>query len=112
MRNIADIHRDLTPDADERPEAFMKKVDEGKPDFLMSLGDFAHPFHILCGLPAKPLLQMFRCKNIEGCQKRKYETFFHILINTFSKQFHRRGYLFSLEKSNFRGLLRLFREFS
>ena len=40
---IADIHRDLTPDADERLEAFMKKVDEEKPDFLMSLGDFAHP---------------------------------------------------------------------
>ena len=39
---IADIHRDLTPDADERLESFMKKVDAEKPDFLISLGDFAH----------------------------------------------------------------------
>ncbi len=39
---IADIHRDLTPDADERLEAFMKKVEEEKPDFILSLGDFAH----------------------------------------------------------------------
>ena len=39
---ISDIHRDLTPDADQRLEVFMKKVDEEKPDFLISLGDFAH----------------------------------------------------------------------
>ena len=39
---IADIHRDLTPDADERLEAFMKRVDAEKPDFIISLGDFAH----------------------------------------------------------------------
>ena len=39
---IADIHRDLTPDADGRLETFMKKVEEEKPDFLISLGDFAH----------------------------------------------------------------------
>ena len=38
---ISDIHFDLTPDADERLEAFMKKVDEEKPDFLIDLGDFA-----------------------------------------------------------------------
>ena len=39
---IADIHRDLTPDADARMESFLKKVDDEKPDFLISLGDFAH----------------------------------------------------------------------
>ena len=39
---ITDIHRDLTPDADERLETFMKRVDEENPDFLISLGDFAH----------------------------------------------------------------------
>ena len=39
---IADIHRDLTPDADERLESFMKRVEEENPDFLISLGDFAH----------------------------------------------------------------------
>jgi len=39
---ISDIHRDLTPDADERLESFMKKVDVENPDFLISLGDFAH----------------------------------------------------------------------
>jgi 3',5'-cyclic AMP phosphodiesterase CpdA len=39
---IADIHRDLTPGVDERLEAFMKKVETEKPDFIMSLGDFAH----------------------------------------------------------------------
>lgn len=39
---IADIHRDLTPDVDQRLEAFMNKVETEKPDFLMSLGDFAH----------------------------------------------------------------------
>ena len=39
---ISDIHRDMTPDADERLEVFMKKVDEERPDFLISLGDFAH----------------------------------------------------------------------
>jgi hypothetical protein len=51
---IADMHRDMTPDADERLEAFMKKVDEEKPDFLMDLGDFAHP------LPAnEPFIQRF-----------------------------------------------------
>lgn len=39
---IADIHRDLTPDVDARLEAFMKQVDVEKPDFIISLGDFAH----------------------------------------------------------------------
>ena len=39
---IADIHRDLTPDADDRLETFMKRVDQENPDFLISLGDFAH----------------------------------------------------------------------
>lgn len=39
---IADIHRDLTPDVDERLEAFLKRVGEEKPDFIISLGDFAH----------------------------------------------------------------------
>ena len=38
---ISDIHRDLTPDADERLDAFMKKVEVEKPDFLIDLGDFA-----------------------------------------------------------------------
>ena len=38
---ISDIHRDLMPDADERLDAFMKKVDTEKPDFLIDLGDFA-----------------------------------------------------------------------
>jgi len=40
---ISDIHHTATPDTDERLEVFMKKVEEEKPDFLMSLGDFAHP---------------------------------------------------------------------
>ena len=39
---ISDIHRDLTPDADERLETFMKRVEEENPDFLISLGDFSH----------------------------------------------------------------------
>ena len=38
---IADLHCDLTPDADARLESFMKKVEEEKPDLLISLGDFA-----------------------------------------------------------------------
>jgi len=38
---ISDIHRDLTYDADERLEAFLKKVEVEKPDFLIDLGDFA-----------------------------------------------------------------------
>lgn len=39
---IADIHRDLTYDVDARLEAFMKQVDVEQPDFIISLGDFAH----------------------------------------------------------------------
>ena len=38
---ISDIHCDLTPDAEERLEIFMKHVDVEKPDFLIDLGDFA-----------------------------------------------------------------------
>jgi hypothetical protein len=39
---IADIHYDLTPGAAEHLEVFMKKVGEVSPDFIISLGDFAH----------------------------------------------------------------------
>jgi predicted phosphodiesterase len=52
---LADIHRDLTPDADERLEVFLKRVESEKPDFIISLGDFAHP------LPAnRPFAERFR----------------------------------------------------
>ncbi len=37
---IADVHRDLTPDADIRLDSFMKKVEIENPDFILSLGDF------------------------------------------------------------------------
>ena len=46
---ISDIHRDLTPDADDRLESFMKRVDEENPDFLISLGDFAHALPVNTG---------------------------------------------------------------
>jgi UDP-2,3-diacylglucosamine pyrophosphatase LpxH len=39
---IADIHFDLTPDADRRLDAFLQKVETEKPDFVVSLGDFVH----------------------------------------------------------------------
>jgi 3',5'-cyclic AMP phosphodiesterase CpdA len=52
---IADIHRDLTPDADERLNIFMKRVEAEQPDFIISLGDFAHP------LPGnRPFAERFR----------------------------------------------------
>ena len=51
---ISDLHRDLTPDADERLDSFMKRAGEEDPDFLISLGDFAH------ALPAnKPFAERF-----------------------------------------------------
>jgi hypothetical protein len=52
---IADIHRDLTPDADERMETFMKRVESEQPDFIISLGDFAHPYP-----DNKPFAKRFR----------------------------------------------------
>jgi predicted phosphodiesterase len=39
---MADIHYELTPDVDERLDAFLKKVDTEKPDFVICLGDFIH----------------------------------------------------------------------
>ncbi|GHV65293.1 hypothetical protein FACS1894199_05620 [Bacteroidia bacterium] len=39
---LADIHRDCTSDAEERLDAFLKKVEVEKPDFIIDLGDFIH----------------------------------------------------------------------
>lgn len=40
---IADIHKDLVPDADERLQAFMETMNKEKPDAVMQLGDFCQP---------------------------------------------------------------------
>ncbi|MEN7551042.1 metallophosphoesterase [Rapidithrix thailandica] len=37
---IADPHKDIIPDADQRLEAFIEKAEEEKPDFIINLGDF------------------------------------------------------------------------
>ncbi|MDR3268343.1 MAG: metallophosphoesterase [Tannerella sp.] len=42
---IADLHLGLAPDAGERLDAFLKKVRDEKPDFIISLGDFIHDLH-------------------------------------------------------------------
>ena len=39
---ISDVHRSHTFDAYERLEVFMKRVEKEKPDFIISLGDFAN----------------------------------------------------------------------
>lgn len=39
----ADIHKDVIHDADERLKAYLKEMKSRNPDFLMDLGDFAHP---------------------------------------------------------------------
>lgn len=41
---IADIHKNHFPDVDQRLEAFMKRVEIEKPDFILSLGDFCFSF--------------------------------------------------------------------
>jgi len=40
---LADPHADLVPDHMDRLEAFMRQVDQRKPDFIFQLGDFCFP---------------------------------------------------------------------
>lgn len=40
---LADPHKDLVPDADQRLEKFMAKAMEGDCDFILQLGDFCFP---------------------------------------------------------------------
>lgn len=37
---VADVHKDLIPDADQRLEAFINQANERKVDFIIQLGDF------------------------------------------------------------------------
>jgi UDP-2,3-diacylglucosamine pyrophosphatase LpxH len=40
---IADVHKDLVPDADDRLKAFLAAMDEAKADAVLQLGDFCQP---------------------------------------------------------------------
>ena len=40
---IADIHKDLMYDADERLTSFLKAAQKRKPDFILQMGDFCQP---------------------------------------------------------------------
>ena len=40
---IADPHKDIVPDADQRMEEFLKACETHTPDFVIQMGDFCHP---------------------------------------------------------------------
>ncbi len=40
---IADVHKDIMHDADERLVAFLDEMKIKKPDFLLQMGDFCTP---------------------------------------------------------------------
>ena len=41
---IADVHKDIMHDADERLQAFINSANKKNPDFILQLGDFCRPY--------------------------------------------------------------------